>query len=202
MSTKVLIAAAIAAAILVSIYFLAPQASVPTGPTDKGVVQVVGTPPAATSTQTNESTTSIKTFPESTQQHTTPAQTKVSTPAPAPPQLPYNALVVFDGGRFVPREVTIIKGGTVRFLNASDQNTKMWIATDNHPTHDRYPIKDDEKCSGNSFDECEAIKVGEYWDFTFDAEGTWGYHNDVDPKYTGSVKVMSAEDYLHQMPQD
>lgn len=211
MDTKLAIVLGVILAILAGVYFLSPQANAPSDVQEQ--TTEVSDPDADTPSDTSGSTTETIIEETSDTTETTPAPVTqkpvTSTPTPAPStqapaeQVPYDAVVIFDGGRFIPDEVTIIKGGTVRFINATDkQNGKMWIATDNHPTHDRYPIKDSESCSGNAFDECEGIEAGEYWDFAFTETGTWGYHNEADAKYTGSVKVMTVEDFLNRWPQN
>ena len=137
-----------------------------------------------------------------------PEQTKGDTSVPSTPQakaptrpsLPYTATVVYNGENFIPEEVTVIEGGTVKFVNTSDK--KMWIATDNHPTHDRYPIKSETSCSGNAFDQCTSVTRGGSWSFTFDRTSTWGYHNHSGAAARGKVVVMTAENYLERLTKD
>lgn len=118
-----------------------------------------------------------------------------TTPKPqANLSLPYTATVVYTGTRFVPDEVVIIEGGTIRFYNQSTE--KMWIASDNHPTHDRYPVKSETSCSGNSFDACASVSNGGAWTFAFTETGTWGFHNHVRAQDGGDVVVMTKEDYI------
>jgi plastocyanin len=133
----------------------------------------------------------------------TPATEQTTTPAPKPvtqANIPYTATVVYTGTEFVPEEITVIEGGTVTFVNQS--NEKMWIATDNHPTHDRYPIKNETSCSGNTFDQCASIGKGGSWSFTFSRLGTWGYHNHALASDKGKVRVMTKEDYLEMLTKD
>jgi plastocyanin len=102
--------------------------------------------------------------------------------------------VVYDGDRFIPEKVTVIVGGAVRFVNTSDK--EMWIASDNHPTHTRYPVKSETDCKGSSFDQCVAVGSGGSWSFTFTRTGTWGYHNHMRAQDNGDVVVRTEEEYL------
>ncbi len=127
----------------------------------------------------------------------TPTVTSPKTSAKPTPSLPFSAVVVYDGDRFIPDKVTVIAGGAVRFVNTSNQ--EMWIASDNHPTHTRYPVKSETDCKGSSFDQCAAIGSGESWSFTFTRTGTWGYHNHIHAQDTGDVVVRTEEEYLKSL---
>ncbi len=129
----------------------------------------------------------------------TPAPTKPAAPAPRP-ALPYTATVIYDGKNFIPEEVTVIEGGTVKFVNSSDM--KMWIATDNHPIHDRYYLKSETSCSGNAFDQCTSVTRGGSWSFTFGRTSTWGYHNHSFARATGAVVVKTAAEYLEDLTKE
>ena len=104
-------------------------------------------------------------------------------------------MIVNDGGNIVtytkngfsPKEITIKQGETVTFINESGGG--MWVASAIHPTHRLYPIKSDDDCSGSSFDQCQNSSSGISWDFTFDIEGEYGYHNHVRANHWGKVIV-------------
>jgi plastocyanin len=128
----------------------------------------------------------------------TPATT--ATKPVARPSLPYTATVIYNGEEFIPEEVTIIEGGTVKFVNMSSK--KMWIATDNHPTHDRYPVKSETSCSGNAFDQCASVTNGGSWSFTFNRTSTWGYHNHSGATAKGKVIVKTAAEYLEDLTKE
>jgi hypothetical protein len=117
---------------------------------------------------------------------------------PSAPTLPYSATIIYDGGRFIPDEVTIVEGGTVRFINNSEY-VKMWIASNNHPTHTIYPIKTDSDCKGSSFDQCASVGLSGSWSFKFDRFGDWGFHNHERGKDTGKVHVLRVADYLESL---
>ncbi|MEK7505844.1 MAG: hypothetical protein AAB597_03040 [Patescibacteria group bacterium] len=99
----------------------------------------------------------------------------------------FHALVSFTKDGFVPKETTIKKGETVRFVNNSD--TDSWPASAIHPTHSIYPQKSSKDCLGSSFDACRGLKPGEFWEFTFDSVGTWRFHDHLSASKTGSIVV-------------
>ena len=78
---------------------------------------------------------------------------------------------------FDPETTTINQGDTVVFTNNS--STKMWPASDNHPSHTKYPEFDAEK----------SIPEGETYSFTFDKSGTWGMHDHNKSSCEGTITV-------------
>ena len=182
MNTKLVIGGVLIALALIIFYITQPeQVAAPTGTpsADEGGVKPVA---------------EAGTLDTSVDSAVVPAPAKSYTPPISTPSLPYSATVFYDGDRFIPDTVTIIEGGTVRFMNTGTE--KMWIGADNHPTHDRYPIKNDTDCLGSSFDQCTAVGNGISWSYTFARTGTWGYHNHTRARDTGSVIVMTKEEYL------
>lgn len=137
--------------------------------------------------------------PQSSPDTSAPAP-KTSAPAPKPAPAPapkpavplYGALVQFTDTGFKPKTVTITEGQVVRFLNSSSDR-QMWVASAIHPRHDNYQEKSPDDCAGSTFDECEAVDVGEYWDFKFNVVGLWGYHNHVAAQYDGTVVVLESD---------
>jgi len=87
-----------------------------------------------------------------------------------------SATITFDGISFSPSEVTVTAGGTVKFVNESD--TTIEPASDNHPTHE-----------ANSEINMGEIAPGESATTTVDAEGTWEYHDHLNPDNTGTIIV-------------
>ena len=143
--------------------------------------QTTQKPPATTNTTASTSA------PVVTAPATHPTTAKPSThPATAAPKSAF-ALVTYTGNDFLPRKLVITKGMRVRFLNLSDHD--MWIASDLHPLHSLYPIKTPKGCSGSIFDECAGVPNGGHWDFVFNVEGTWGYHNDAAINDGGKIVV-------------
>ena len=104
---------------------------------------------------------------------------------------PKTVTVNFTSDGYVPAEVTINEGDTVKFMNQS--NINMWPASAMHPTHENYDGTSlSEHCKQTinlSFDACKNIPVGWTYLFTFDKAGTWKYHDHLNPKFSGSVIV-------------
>jgi hypothetical protein len=65
----------------------------------------------------------------------------------------------------------------VIFKNESGK--KMWVASDDHPSHLIYP----------EFDAKKGVETGSTYEFVFNKVGTWGYHNHLSPSSTGTVIV-------------
>lgn len=86
-------------------------------------------------------------------------------------------VVTYSDDGFTPKEVNVAVGQTVRFVNESSGN--MWVASDNHPSHEIMPEFDDKKSIVNS----------ENYEFTFTKIGKWSYHNHVKPSAIGTVIV-------------
>ncbi|XKT74460.1 MAG: hypothetical protein ACJKTH_03835 [Patescibacteria group bacterium UBA2163] len=87
-----------------------------------------------------------------------------------------NTVVLKDGG-FSPKKLVVDSGGTVTFLNKSSHS--LWVASDNHPQHDIY----------TEFDIGRPIQPGESWEFTFENDGVWWYHDHLRPYFRGQVLV-------------
>lgn len=191
MDKKLLIAISVTALVTgVIVYLINPKAA--TAPQD-GVTD--------TQTQTEVATSTATTTEEGATNTSTPASgtgatPRTYTPPKAQVSLPYTATILYTGTRFVPEEVTIIEGGTVRFINQSDE--KMWIASDNHPTHTRYPVHTESDCAGSIFDQCTSVAKGGSWSFRFNERGTWGFHNHERAQDTGKVIVRTVEEYLKE----
>lgn len=155
------------------------------------VVETVATNSADATTDTNTIIDSASTtlLTNDTAQAALKAPTSLPkpTPKPAVTTKPAYTLVTYDGEHFTPKAVTILKGGTVRYLNLS--NNSLWVASNLHPVHTGYPVRSQDDCAGSTFDMCKAIDKGESWDFKFDREGTWKYHNHKSPRDEGEVEV-------------
>ena len=100
----------------------------------------------------------------------------------------FHALVEYTDNGFTPASVTISQGDTIRFVNNSSRG--VWVGGDNHPTHTIYPESSASDCLGTSFDTCRALQAGEFWEFTFNHKGSWGYHNHVRASHGGTVVVQ------------
>lgn len=104
----------------------------------------------------------------------------------------FTVVTLTDAG-FSPATVTVAAGETVRFIN--DSSRGMWVGSDDHPTHTQYDgTSTREHCAdgvstNGTFDQCRAVERGDYWDYTFERAGTFGYHNHVGSSSTGTVVV-------------
>lgn len=101
-----------------------------------------------------------------------------------------NVITLTDNG-YVPAALTIKKGETVVFKNASSATS--WPASAMHPSHVVYSGTSlSEHCpdtANTSFDACKGYLPGQSWSFTFDKVGTWKYHNHLNARQYGSITV-------------
>ncbi len=102
----------------------------------------------------------------------------------------YDVVIEYTDDGFKPRDITIKRGERVRFLNTSSEGT--WPASAIHPTHSLYPEKESTDCLGSSFDSCRILQNGEFFDFTFQYEGEWRFHDHVHAYQTGSITVTTS----------
>ncbi len=130
-----------------------------------------------------------------------PTAEELSTTTPALPEAtieedggPAFTVITLTGTGFSPSTVTVARGETVRFVN--DSSRGMWVGADEHPTHTEYDgTSTREHCANGtnttgSFDQCTAVQKGDFWDYTFERSGTFGYHNHVGASNTGTVVVQ------------
>jgi plastocyanin len=83
---------------------------------------------------------------------------------------------VTDEG-FEPRSVEVGLGETVVFENSGQK--AHWPASDDHPTHLKYP----------EFDPLKPLEPKTEWSFTFDKPGDWKYHDHQNPYLKGEIVV-------------
>jgi plastocyanin len=93
---------------------------------------------------------------------------------------------------FSPENLEIKKGDRVIFLNKDTEN--HWPASDDHPTHRKYPKSDISKCKsevfrGETFDACHGLNLGERFSFEFNEKGIWRYHDHLRTNLKGSIIV-------------
>lgn len=84
-------------------------------------------------------------------------------------------VAISDQG-FIPPIISIKKGETIVWINQS-KNT-VSINSDPHPTHGSFPLLN----LGN-------VAAGESTKQTFSNEGTYAYHNHLNPSQTGTILV-------------
>ncbi len=99
--------------------------------------------------------------------------------------------VHYTAAGFEPKEVTIEAGQKVTFVN--DTSSRMWVASDEHPTHTGFDGSDREThCSGaytgpTPFDQCQS---GSTYTFVFTEAGTFPFHNHAASEHSGVVTVQ------------
>jgi len=89
--------------------------------------------------------------------------------------------VVRNDRGFEPPEVHIPVGGIVRFVTTLEK--PFWPASDLHPQHTVYA----------EFDPKHALVFGDSWEFTFEREGTWRYHDHLDSVVGGTIVVGDVD---------
>ncbi|MBI2451893.1 hypothetical protein HYV50_02320 [Candidatus Pacearchaeota archaeon] len=92
---------------------------------------------------------------------------------------------------FSPGTLEIKQGETVTFINKD--SARHWPATNVHPSHRIYPGSDREKCGtaeqSRIFDACRGLSREESYQFTFTEIGAWGYHDHLNPSFTGTIVI-------------
>lgn len=94
------------------------------------------------------------------------------------PQVTDRASVVLTERGFQPNEIRVRRGSMVTF--SSTEDNKYWPASDSHPAHGIYP----------EFDPERPLEPGESWNFTFEKEGSWGFHDHLRSYFIGTVHVV------------
>lgn len=126
----------------------------------------------------------------------TPTPTTEGMPMPLPTDVPaqpgFIKEISYSDNGFSPSILTISVGESVRFFNEGNR-LLMWPASAVHPTHKAYPGTDIAKCGTSSqngmFDACKGYGTGESWEFRFNEQGTWKYHNHLQPTHFGTIIV-------------
>ena len=95
----------------------------------------------------------------------------------------FQALVSYTDNGFEPASISIKAGETVRFTNNSSHD--VWITT----SGGLYPAARN-GCGPSALDSCAPFAPQDFWEFTFDAAGEWGYVNATDKTKTGVVHVQ------------
>ncbi len=195
MNTRIILAALGIAVLVGGAFWLgtAHNAEAPVETVDDTAMLESDSPIEDVATTTPEETVAATTpAPAPVQPKTqTPSAPVKTTPPPAAQTAPSYAVITYDGRNFSPNEITITLGGTVRFLNLSDED--MWIASDLHPIHSGYQVKDSKNCSGWAFDMCESVGKGGAWNFTFERAGKFGFHNHMRAADNGRIIVKDPE---------
>ena len=88
-------------------------------------------------------------------------------------------IVTYTDSGFIPRNSEISPGDTVRFINKSSD--PMWVASNEHAAHMTLP----------TFDQFSASSYGESYEYTFEKEGVWEYHDHINASQIGTILVHS-----------
>ncbi len=100
-------------------------------------------------------------------------------------------MVTYSDMGYSPSTLLVKVGTTLNFKNNS--SLSMWTASALHPSHIVYSGTSlQEHCpdtAGVAFDSCASTQPGDSWSFTFNKEGTWKYHNHVNPSHFGTIIV-------------
>lgn len=99
----------------------------------------------------------------------------------------FSVLISYTDNGFEPTQATVKKGDAIRFTNNSSHD--LWVAAQGTSGNPVYPGASD--CGASSFDSCDTLQPGEFWEFTFSKTGTWTFVNNLDKGNTGAVQVVA-----------
>ena len=106
-----------------------------------------------------------------------PSNTNTSTTtSPAADTQVASATIAYTDNGFTPETVTVKSGQTIAIKN--DSSTEVQFDSDPHPIH-----------TTNKELNVEIVAPGEVKTFTVTKTGTFGYHNHLNPKQTGSIVI-------------
>lgn len=97
---------------------------------------------------------------------------------------PERIVSYIDAG-FDPKTLTVNAGETVRFENNGAYDLQVFTDAITRGATTTMP----EGCDENVLAGCEPVSPGDSWSYTFSSPGTLGYHNNIDPTRTGTVRV-------------
>lgn len=113
------------------------------------------------------------------------ALTKGGLPATQPTHTPSvlsstteKTFVTYTDTGFSPNTITVKSGTTVMFIN--DASTSMWVASDDHPSHQKLAEFDMEK----------GVRRTGSFEYRFANAGIWTYHNDTNVSHKGTIIVQ------------
>ena len=89
-----------------------------------------------------------------------------------------NPSISFSKAGFSPKKIVVREGTEVGFINESEEG--FWPASNIHPLNDLYP----------EFDPKKPLAKGNKWLFRFEKVGEWGYHDHLNPNFSGTVIVI------------
>jgi len=92
-----------------------------------------------------------------------------------------NAHIILTERGYEPREVTIVRGGTVTF--STELEKPHWPASNLHPTHEIY----------SEFDPKRPLESNEEWSFSFTKVGAHNFHDHIRAYFTGTIYVVEGQ---------
>ena len=96
----------------------------------------------------------------------------------------FQLLVSYTDDGFEPSTATVRVGDTVRFTNNS--SGELWVSAAAVEGGTVYPRGGD-VCGQSAFDSCVRLQPKEFWEFTFEKAGTWGYKNVARAEHEGNI---------------
>ena len=150
---------------------------------EKNIAPIVETP-TAPAVVSPEQASPVPTATTRITSTTTTTQTTTTKPGPK------NVTITYGANGFSPASITIQKGDTVTFVAAAGSG-RMWVASDQHPSHQGYSgtSKSEHCTAGYNPAPFDACTNGTSFSFTFGKTGSWGYHNHSNAGDGGTVVV-------------
>ena len=87
--------------------------------------------------------------------------------------------IKYTNSGFEPKNASIKVDTMVEFINESDK--EMWVASDNHPSHEILA----------TFDQFKTTGKGGIYTYVFDKLGIWQYHDHINPELVGTIEVRT-----------
>ncbi len=99
----------------------------------------------------------------------------------------FQLLVSYTDRGFEPAHASIKVGDAVRFTNNSSR--ELWVSSAAVHSANIYPGGAD-SCGQSSFDSCVTLQPKEFWEFTFEESGRWGYINVAETSHSAALEVI------------
>ena len=105
------------------------------------------------------------------------SQTQKQPTTPAPDTSSAAGTISYDGSSFSPSSLTVKVGATIKITNQS--SSSLAFNSNPHPVHTDEPELN-----------VGAIDAGQSKTFTVTKQGSWGYHNHLNPSQSGTIVVQ------------
>ena len=107
-----------------------------------------------------------------------PTDVPAVSPSPEASVVPASVTIAIDDEGFTPATITVKAGATVTFVN--NGQALHWPASNPHPIHTGL----------SGFDARKGLATGETYSFTFLQAGTFGFHDHLNTRITGTIVVQ------------